>query len=141
MISHRIFAATWVRPGHYLAAAFWCFSAGAVAQDVRVPLKGGATLEFEQALTGKLKSEFGEGWTRAVYTASSGKQTRLFSDEPLTSTGGVVFEGPDSSKLSPLGRYAVVGVVHRGSWNHPDRNLTWRAASIVPCLKPPPDAS
>jgi hypothetical protein len=135
MISHRIFAATWVRPGHYLAAAFWCFSAAAVAQDVHVPLKGGATLEFEQALTGKLKSEFGEGWTRAVYTAPSGKQTRLFSDEPLTSTGGVVFEGPDSSKLSPLGRYAVVGVVRQGILESPGQKLDVEGREYCPVLE------
>lgn len=85
-----------------------------IALGSQTALPGGQSIELSDPLTGDMKSQFGNGWSRAFFVAKDGHRLRLFPDEELTRNGGIVFENFDQRGVSPSGRYVVLPLVRQG---------------------------
>ncbi|MFM0226310.1 hypothetical protein [Paraburkholderia dipogonis] len=84
-------------------------------EQEKINFRGGSSIVFSQPLKHNEAKKFGLGWKRAVFLETTGNQIPLFQMEYFASaTGGLIFAGSHSLRISPSGDYAVLDVVRGG---------------------------
>ncbi|MDG0027128.1 hypothetical protein [Trinickia sp. Y13] len=125
---------TFSRIGLFACAVLAAPTAWCGEKPPMVAFSNHARLVMSVPVPANLVHNFGQGWTQLVFVRPDGAAVRLFSEDPLSANGGIVFSVPRDDAVSADGRYVVIDLVRSGVLDAGDGKPTVTGRQYCPIL-------